>query len=334
VIHSNTRSPSIRALPLCTLLLAGVLALGFVAVAGAATWNNPAGGAWSNPANWDTGDVPDAPGESAVLPDLGGAYQVTLDISPTIDAIQIDAGDATLDLSGFSINGANLVNNSGTIRNFAGLYNSNKIRNLAGGTVLVAPGGTIQIGANDLWNAGTIVAAKEIHWAACVLLHGGGALVLNGTRLLDPSVDPKLPQGDFTYMTISAGTTLRGTGKIDKDRITNSGLIQADVRQLAIRSTTVTPAPEKVLWFNGTITNDGTIRVMNGGHINVNRPAIYNRYGVITSGPGGGSLRLEMPFKMFGTIDALPPMGGLPPPPTGRHHPGRRGRPRRSGSMR
>src|SRR4029077_14524995 len=95
VIHSNTRYPLIRALPPCTLLLAGVLALGFVAVAGAATWNHPAGGAWSNPANCDTGDVPDAPGESAVLPDLGGAYQVTLDINPAVDAIQIDAGDAT-----------------------------------------------------------------------------------------------------------------------------------------------------------------------------------------------------------------------------------------------
>ena len=92
MIHSNTRYPSIRALPRCTLLLAGVLALGFVAVAGAATWNNPAGGAWSNPANWDTGDVPDAPGESAVLPDLGGAYQVTLDINPAVVTKLSDRG--------------------------------------------------------------------------------------------------------------------------------------------------------------------------------------------------------------------------------------------------
>jgi hypothetical protein len=318
VTHPNTRYPSTCAPSWRALLLAGVLALGTVAVASAATWNNPAGGAWSNPANWTPADVPDAIGESAVLPALGGAYSVTLDFSPTLDAIQIDAADATLDANSFSIEAAKLVNNSGTIRNFAGVYASNKIRNLKGGTVLVAPGGTIQVEGNDLWNAGTIVAAKEIHWGGSVQLRGGGTLVLDDTRLFDPNndPDPKLPQGDFTYMTISAGTTLRGTGKIDKDRITNSGLIQADVAQLA-NINNVTPAAEKVLWFNGTITNDGTIRVMNGGHINVNRPAIFNRYGLITSGPGGGSLRLEMPFKMFGTIDALPPMGGLPPPPTG-----------------
>jgi len=317
VTHPNTRYSSSRAPSWCALFLAGALALGLAAVAGAATWNNPAGGVWSNAANWTPADVPDAAGESAVLPALSGAYQVTLDMSPKLDAIEINAADATLDVSGFTINGAKLVTNSGTIRNFAGLYSGGRIRNLTGGTVLVAPGGTIQVSEVELWNAGTIVAAKEIHWGGSVGLSGGGTLVLDDTRLFDPNndPDPKLPQGDFTYMTIGAGTTVRGTGKIDKDRITNSGLIQADVAQLA-KVNNATP-PEKVLWFNGTITNNGTIRVMNGGHINVNRPAIYNRYGVITSGPGGGSLRLEMPFKMFGSIDALPPMGGLPPPPTG-----------------
>jgi hypothetical protein len=315
VTHRNTRYSSTRARSWRVLLLAGVLALGFAAVAGAATWNNPAGGLWSNPANWDNGDVPDSPGESAVLPALSGAYVVTLDVSPTLDGIQIDAADATLDVSGFSIAGANLVNNSGTIRNFAGVYNSVKIRNLAGGTVLVAPDGTIQVGANDLWNAGTIVAAKEIHWAACVLLWGGGTLALNDTRLLDPNVDQEVTDQFNRVLTIASGTTLRGTGVIYKQMVENSGLIQADVAQLP--KVGGQAPPEKVLWFNGTIRNNGTIRVMNGGHINVNRPAIYNRSGVITSGPGGGSLRLEMPFKMFGTIDALPAMGGLPPPPTG-----------------
>ena len=303
--------------PLSTrLVLPGLLAsaptVGRASSAGVATWINPAGGLWSNPKNWTPANVPDAAGESAVLPALSGAYQVTLDISPNVDAISI-AADATLDVSGFSIAGANLVNNSGTIRNFAGGYTSTKFRNLTGGTVLVAPGGTIEILDADLWNAGTIVAAREIHWGGSVILHGGGTLVLDDTRLFDPNNDPnpKLPQGDLSYMTISAGTTLRGTGKIDKDRITNSGLIQADVAQLA-KVNNATP-PEKVLWFNGTITNNGTIRVMNDGHINVNRPSIFNRDGVITSGPGGGSLRLEMPFKMFGTISSLPTMGGLPP---------------------
>src|SRR5262245_23913254 len=282
VTHLNRLNPSTRVLSWRALSLAGVLAWGLVPVADAATWNNPAGGAWSNPANWDTGDVPDSPGESAVLPALGGAYQVTLDISPTIDAISIDAGDATLDVNGSSINGANLVNNSGTIRNFAGVYNSNKLRNLAGGTVRVASGGTIAVSAADLWNAGTIVAAREIDWVGCVMLWGGGTLVLNDTRLLDPNVDQDVTDQYNRVLSIASGTTLRGTGVVYKQQIYNSGLIQADVAQGS------PSAPEQVLWFNGTIMNAvaGTIRLMNGGHISVSRPALDTK-GLITSGPGG-----------------------------------------------
>ncbi|TMQ58510.1 MAG: hypothetical protein E6K72_02430 [Candidatus Eisenbacteria bacterium] len=105
--HPNTRYSSTRA-SWRTLLLAGVLALGFVAVAGAATWNNPAGGLWSNPANWSPAEVPDAPGESAVLPALSGAYQVTLDINPAIDGLALGSG-ATLDLNGSSVSGPGLT---------------------------------------------------------------------------------------------------------------------------------------------------------------------------------------------------------------------------------
>jgi hypothetical protein len=306
VTHPNTWYPSATAWR--ALHLAGVLVLGSVAVATAATWNNPAGGVWSDAANWTPADVPDAAGESAVLPALGGAYQVTLDLSPTLDAIQVDAADVTLDVNGFSINGAKVVNNSGTIRNFAGVYNSNKLRNLAGGTVRVAPGGTIEVGATDLWNAGTIVAAREIHWAGCVQLWGGGTLALNDTRLLDPNVDQDVTDQYNRGMSIASGTTLRGTGVIYKQQIFNAGLIQADVAQLS------PSAPEQVLWFNGTMMNmaTGTIRLMNGGHINVNRPALDNK-GLITSGPGGGSLRLEMPYKMFGTLG--PSLNGFAPAP-------------------
>ena len=310
--RSTTRYPYTRALSFRALLLAGVLALGFAAVASAASWINPAGGAWSNPANWDTGDVPDAKGESAVLPALSGAYVVTLDISPTLGTIQIDAADAALDVNGFSIAGAKLVNNSGTIRNFAGDYNSNRIRNLKGGTVSVAPGGTIRITAPGLWTAGTIVAAKEIHWAGNVSLGGGGALVLNDTRLLDPNVDQDVTDQFNRVMAIGGGTTLRGTGEVFKQIIESAGLIEADVAQAKDKS-----AAEKVLWFNGTIRNNGTIRVLNGGHINVNRPVIFNANGLITSGPGGGSVRLEMPFKMLGSIGALSGGCGTPPPAKG-----------------
>jgi len=267
---------------------------------------------WSDPANWTPADVPDAAGESAVLPALSGGYQVTLDMSPKLDAISIESGGATLDVNGFSIAGAKLVNNSGTIRNFAGDYNSNQIRNLKGGTVSVAPGGTIRVTTGALWTAGTIVAAKEIHWSGNVSLNGGGALVLNDTRLLDPNVDQDVTDQYSRMMAIAGGTTLRGTGEIFKQNIENAGLIEADVAQSKDKG-----APERVLWFNGTIRNNGTIRVLNGGHINVNRPVIFNANGLITSGPGGGSVRLEMPYKMLGSIGALSGGCGTPPPTKG-----------------
>ena len=61
------RSQSTRLL--LPVALAGFLAVSFVGAAGATiiTWSNPAGGAWSDAANWTPAEVPDSPGESAVL---------------------------------------------------------------------------------------------------------------------------------------------------------------------------------------------------------------------------------------------------------------------------
>ena len=196
--HPNTRYSSTRA-SWRTLLLAGVLALGFVAVAGAATWNNPAGGLWSNPANWSPAEVPDAPGESAVLPALSGAYQVTLDINPAIDGLALGSG-ATLDLNGSSVSG---------------------------------PG-----------------------------------------------------------LTIGQGATVRGAGVIDMPQVTNAGLLEGDG-----------PAGYRIQ-INGLVYNIGTIRVVHGGGVNVNRPLVMNNGGTITSGDGGGTFSIKMPYDMGGTLDS------------------------------
>ncbi|MEO5616465.1 MAG: hypothetical protein ABIS67_01730, partial [Candidatus Eisenbacteria bacterium] len=92
-------------------------------MAGAATtitWNNAAGGLWSDANNWTPANVPDAAGEEAVLPVLLGDYRVTLDVNPAVDRIGIAAGDPTLDLNSYSIGAVPLVENSGTIRRDAG----------------------------------------------------------------------------------------------------------------------------------------------------------------------------------------------------------------------
>src|SRR5262249_439079 len=98
---------------------------------------------------------------------------------------------------------------------------------------------------------------------------------------------------------IASGTTLRGTGVVYKQQIHNSGLIQADVAQGS------PSAPEQVLWFNGTIMNTaaGTIRLMNGGGNNRDRPG-RGTQGRNTRGPGGGGgwVRVEMGEKMVGRV--------------------------------
>ena len=192
--YSSTRAPSWRA-----LLHAGVLALGLVAVAGAATRNNPAGGAWSIPANWTPADVPDAAGETAVLPDLGGAYQVTLDINPAIDGLRLEMGAATLALNGKTIGSPGLF--------------------------------------------------------------------------------------------IGPGSTVGGAGVLDIPEVNNFGSIEGSV-------------PGDSVKINGIVTNHGTIRVLNGGTVNVNRPLVTN-FGTIASGPGGGRFSIKMPFDVGGTLNQM-----------------------------
>ncbi|TMQ58509.1 MAG: M56 family metallopeptidase [Candidatus Eisenbacteria bacterium] len=281
---ASTRPPAtLRSLP---VLLASAPAAGHASAAGAATWNNRAGGLWSNPANWTPPDVPDSLGESAVLPALSGAYQVTLDINPAIDALQIDAGDPTLDLNGFSIAAVKLVTNSGTIRNFTGTYDSKRIRNLAGGTLLARADDVVQA-TGVLWNAGTIVVGPGEHSMldspGGLWLQGGGTLVLNATRMADPTGGG---------LTIDAGTAVRGSGVIEKS-VDNLGVVEGD------------GAVGGVLRIDGLLFNTGTVRVIHGGTVNVNRPLVQNTGGTITSARGGGTFSVMMPREVGGTLNNM-----------------------------
>lgn len=67
------------------------------------TWVEPGSGNWNTANNWNPVNVPDAAGETAVIPDDGITRQVTLDLSPTLDAVAIDNATATLLMSGHSL---------------------------------------------------------------------------------------------------------------------------------------------------------------------------------------------------------------------------------------
>jgi hypothetical protein len=278
-----------------TLLLAGLLVA--VAAAGASaatiTWSNPAGGAWSNAGNWSPNQVP-AGGDVAVLPALSGAYQVTLDVDPAANAIQIAAGDPTLDMNAHSIAAVATVDNYGTISNFAGTYDSAKLRNHTGGTVASSPTGVITFGA-AVWSDGAIVVGPGMTARISTPIHttmsGTGSIVLINSQIYDASNTMTTPSPG-TFLQIPAGFTVKGSGVIGK-YVTNYGEIQCDA----------TYGPE--LRIDGLFWNYGTVRVWNLGQVHVNRPAIWCP-GTVISGPGGGTFRVWCVNDVGGSVDFRP----------------------------
>lgn len=77
------------------------------------TWTNTAGGDFDDAGNWDPNDVPDTNAESALLPQIGGSYAVTL----TESMFPSGLSNQAVHLNGLNSNSANTItlNASGTI---------------------------------------------------------------------------------------------------------------------------------------------------------------------------------------------------------------------------
>ncbi len=65
-------------------------------------WDNPAGGLYGEPNNWDPNGVPGFDGGDTVWFTLPGAYTVTFDMDRNNDALYADGSDVTLNLDGYS----------------------------------------------------------------------------------------------------------------------------------------------------------------------------------------------------------------------------------------
>jgi len=271
-----------------TAMIVAVLLLGFAVPARAATitWISAAGGAWSNPANWDLGRVPTT-GDHAVLPAISGAYTVTLDTSPAVDRLDVAAGDPTLDVNGYSTGSAGFIDNSGTIVNFTGTFDSNQLANHAGGVVQGAVDGTITMGG-IVTNDGTIFVgtggSSQIYAPNVLRLLGSGKIILDHAKIVDPNPDPY-----GNKMTLEGGE-ITGSGEIDK-RIYSTGTISNDGDH------------GNNLQINGLLMSDGgTIRVSGGATIRVDRPLVSLRNGVLRTGPGGGTFNTLCENGQYGTI--------------------------------
>jgi filamentous hemagglutinin len=283
------RGPALLVATTLVLLLAGLASpSGAVTV----TWSNPTGGSWSNPANWSPAVVPDAVDVTAVLPALAGPYQVTLDRSPALLALEVDAGGPTLDLASYSIASVSDVTNAGTILNFRGLYDSSRLHNLASGTVRVAGGDVMQIPSvlagrytrGVLSNDGTIILGPSSTLLVTSYrdsLAGTGKLVLDGALISSPA---GLPHGPGPYqISIGSACTLTGSGDVWVDTY-NFGLLEAD-------------GASSTLGIKGHLENYATIRVSDGGTINHQWAGTDNFNGVI-AGHGGT-------FTDIGTVNFL-----------------------------
>jgi hypothetical protein len=119
------------------------------------TWVNPAGGAWSDPANWDLGRVP-RHGDDVVIPDLPGAAVITH--AAGTDFLHRLRSAETLELTGGTVQ---LVADS----SLAGLK-------LAGGTFHV--GAALELAGTFTWSRGTLTGAGVTTIAATGRVDIGG----------------------------------------------------------------------------------------------------------------------------------------------------------------
>src|SRR5439155_26654056 len=90
-------------------------------------------------------------------------------------------------------------------------------------------------------------------------LQGGGTLVLNATRMADPTGGG---------LTIDAGTAVRGWGGIEKS-VDKRGVVEGD------------GAVCGVLRIDGVRCKTGTVGVIHEGTVNGNRPHVQNTDGTI-----------------------------------------------------
>jgi len=274
------------------LPLLGVLLVASAAGATTITWNNASGGAWSNAANWTPNNVPDAAGETAVLPALSGAYTVTLDVNPACDGLDIAAGNPTLDANGQSLAGITLVTNHGAIANFTGTLDTDRIRNQSGGVITVADAATITLN-RILWNAGKIVlpAGTTAQALDTLEVEGAGELAVDGQLLTN--MDPNwLDRRGVMYL--REGVLLHGGGTVLTRLTFNEGTVAADAE-------------------NGTLTHPfsiinqatGTIRVSNNATLRIASGYIENS-GLLTNGEGGGFVKVGFRDESMGTIFVKP----------------------------
>ncbi|MCC6856135.1 MAG: hypothetical protein IT189_08755 [Microbacteriaceae bacterium] len=222
-------------------------------------WAAPVSGNWTDAANWLGGNVPNAPGEIAVI-DTPGAYTVSINglwWPLGVDSFRIENPDATLDLDSVHFNLTNGIVNRGLIRcidplgavtiegsttnepggrisataNKAAINFMGATRNCAGAEILADNHGRLTF-ADTLVNDGLISAIGSAGFVKVSgPLEGSGIIALDG-----PVLSSSAPDGlvvESTYSVVGRGEII--------GPILNHGIISATIpdRSLAVKNTSI-----------------------------------------------------------------------------------------------
>lgn len=230
----------------------------------AVNWINPAGGNWSNPANWSPAIVPDF-GNQAVI-DLDGTYTVVLDVPTHLSVLSLGAPTGTQTLS---VNGNTLTLDGPSA------VGANGVLDFSGGTLDGL--GVLSVAGNMSWSGGTMNGAGAVRVAAAGLLSlGGGTKTMLGGRTIDNL-------GNVTWL---AGDIDAGEGSMLVNNLGATFGIQGDVQLLQ------GPGAVSAFFNSGTVTRStgtGTAGIHvpfdNNGAVNV----LTGTFDLTAGGFGTGS---------------------------------------------
>ncbi len=239
-------------------------------------WNG-ANGVWNLASNWTPANVPNAPGEVAILPVVAAPYTVDLNVSVGLDAVRLEDPASTLRLGSYTITlllPAGL-SNAGIIRASNGTSAlAGGIFNHTGAQIVVEQGRQLNLAGPAVVNDGTIwvnhTGAYDAHlyFADSVTVSGVGEIYMNGN-----DVNDRLYGAAGVLVTQEAGHTIHGAGGVEVELI-NHGTIQADKSSHAL-----------VLRVNPK-TNDGMLRTANGAALQISGIPIANAGGIVLADSG------------------------------------------------
>jgi hypothetical protein len=285
---------------LLAMAMGGVALAGRLAEAATINWTNPAGGNWSDAANWSPNQVPT--NTDTVLISTRGTYTVNLDVPGVVTNLTLGAGSGaggvqTLVMTNtFNVNSLLLVTGGGVL-NASG---ENAVISVA---LTVANGGVLNLSANYY---GFQFTGNPL------IITNGGAVNAGGAPIYGGFGGTEEYFGSAIYGTVSvasggrlnslgasiaAGVTVAHGGEVNvnslgmeiKEPLTNSGTINLTDGQLAndnYNTVSGSAAGELVCLPGGVINLQGSTAIGGGGHI-VNQGVIVQSAGTNTiSTPG------------------------------------------------